>query len=84
MTQMMRDMVEVQGGFKPSVQLPRDCFDEESNRHFIETYIPTEEILDIFMRVRDSLHRFRKSCKIIHWHVRHRKIRSHADDCKMR
>jgi hypothetical protein len=55
MTQMMRDVVEIQGGFKPSVQLPRDFFDEETNRHFVETYIPTEEILDIFMRVRDSL-----------------------------
>ncbi len=55
MRQMMRDVVEIQGGFKPSVQLPRDFFDEESNRHFVETYIPTEEILDIFMRVRDSL-----------------------------
>lgn len=55
MAKMMRDIVQIQGGFKPSVQLPRDFYDEESNRHFVETYIPTEEILDIFMHVRDSL-----------------------------
>ena len=55
MTRMMRDLVEVQGSFKPSVQLPADFFDEELNRHFVESYIPTPEILDIFMEVRDSL-----------------------------
>ncbi|MGB0383773.1 MAG: hypothetical protein ACPGWR_03035 [Ardenticatenaceae bacterium] len=55
MTRMMRDLVEVQGSFKPSVQLPADFFDEELNRHFVESYIPTPEILDIFMEVRHSL-----------------------------
>ncbi len=55
MTRKMRELVEVQGGFKPSVQLPRDFFDEQLNRHFVESYIPTQEILDIFMSLRDSL-----------------------------
>lgn len=55
MKRMMRDLVEVQGGFKPSVRLPEDFFDEELNRHFVKSYIPTPEILDIFMDVRDSL-----------------------------
>jgi hypothetical protein len=55
MTRKMRELVEVQGGFKPSVQLPGDFFDEQLNRHFVESYIPTQEILDIFMSLRDSL-----------------------------
>ena len=55
MTQMMRDVVRIQGGFKPSVQLPRDFFNDESNRHFVENYIPTQETLEIFLRIRDSL-----------------------------
>jgi hypothetical protein len=55
MTRKMRELVEVQGGFKPSVQLPGDFFDEKLNRHFVESYIPTQEILDIFMSLRDSL-----------------------------
>jgi hypothetical protein len=55
MTRRMGELVEVQGGFKPSVQLPNDFFNQEQNRHFVENYIPTPEILDIFMSVRDSL-----------------------------
>lgn len=55
MTRRMGELVGVQGGFKPSVQLPNDFFDQEQNRHFVENYIPTPEILDIFMSVRDSL-----------------------------
>lgn len=55
MTQMLRDVVQIQGGFKPSVRLPDDFFDEDNNRHFIESYIPTQETLDIFMRIKDSL-----------------------------
>lgn len=55
MTRRMRELVNVQGGFKPSVQLPSDFFDERLNRHFVESYIPTQETLDIFMSVRDSL-----------------------------
>ncbi|HEY9608978.1 hypothetical protein [Allocoleopsis sp.] len=55
MTRRMRELVQVQGGFKPSVQLPGDFFDESLNRHFVESYIPTQETLDIFMGVRDSL-----------------------------
>jgi len=52
---MMRDLVQVQGNFKPSVQLPNDFLDEELNRHFVESYIPTQETLDIFLDIRDSL-----------------------------
>jgi hypothetical protein len=55
MTRRMGDLVEVQGGFKPSVQLPDDFFDQELNRHFVQSYVPTPETLDIFMSVRDSL-----------------------------
>lgn len=55
MTRRMRELVQVQGGFKPSVRLPSDFFDEQLNRHFVESYIPTQETLDIFMSVRDSL-----------------------------
>lgn len=55
MTRMMRDLVQVQGDFKPSVQLPNDFFNEEYNRHFVESYIPTQEILEIFLSIRDSL-----------------------------
>lgn len=55
MSRMMRDLVQVQGGFKPSVQLPDDFFDEELNRHFVESFIPNEDILNIFKSIRDSL-----------------------------
>ncbi|GHO75231.1 hypothetical protein KSD_30020 [Ktedonobacter sp. SOSP1-85] len=55
MPEMMRDVVQIQGGFKPSVQLPRHFFDKESNRHFVQNYIPTQETLDVFLKVRDSL-----------------------------
>ena len=55
MTQMLRDVVQIQGGFKPSVQLPRDFFNEDDNKHFVESYIPTQETLNIFMRIKDSL-----------------------------
>lgn len=55
MTRRMRELVQVQGGFNPSVKLPSDFFDEKLNRHFVESYIPTQETLDIFMSVRDSL-----------------------------
>ncbi len=55
MTQMMRDVVHIQGTFKSSVQLPRDFFGDENNRHFVESYIPTKETLEVFLRVRDSL-----------------------------
>ncbi|EFH84788.1 hypothetical protein [Ktedonobacter racemifer] len=55
MVQMMRNVVQIQGGFKPSVQLPKDFFNEEYNRHFVESYIPTHDTLDIFMKIRDSL-----------------------------
>src|SRR6266436_127670 len=55
MTKMMRDLVQVQGNFKPSVQLPDDFFDEELNRHFVESYIPTQETIEIFLSIRDSL-----------------------------
>lgn len=55
MTRMLRDLVQVEGNFKPSVQLPNDFFDEEHNRHFVESYIPTQETLDIFLDIRDSL-----------------------------
>ena len=52
---MMRDIVQIQGNFKPSVQLPGDFFDEELNRHFVESYIPTQETIDIFLDIRASL-----------------------------
>lgn len=55
MSRMMSDLVEVQGGFKPSVQLPDDFFSEDLNRHFVESYIPTRQTLDIFMGLRESL-----------------------------
>ncbi len=55
MTRMMRDLVQVQGNFKPSVRLPDDFFDEELNRHFVESYIPTHETIDIFLSIRESL-----------------------------
>ncbi len=55
MTQMMRDLVEIQGGFKPSVVLPNDFLDEDHNRHFIENYIPNNETLTVFKSIRDSL-----------------------------
>jgi hypothetical protein len=55
MTRMMRDLVQVQGDFKPSVQLPNDFFDEELNHHFVESYIPTQETIEIFLSIRDSL-----------------------------
>lgn len=55
MTRMMRELVQVQGGFKPSVQLPDDFWDEELNRHFVESFIPNEDILNIFKSIRDSL-----------------------------
>lgn len=55
MTRRMGELVQVQGGFKPSVELPRDFFDEELNRHFVENYVPTQETLEILMSVRDSL-----------------------------
>jgi hypothetical protein len=55
MTRMMRDFVQVQGNFKPSVQLPNDFLDEELNRHFVESYIPTQETLEIFLSIRESL-----------------------------
>jgi hypothetical protein len=55
MTRMMRDLVQVQGNFKPSVRLPDDFLDEELNRHFVESYIPTQETLEIFLSIRDSL-----------------------------
>lgn len=55
MTRKMKDLVQIQGGFKPSVQLPGDFFNDDLNRHFVSTYIPTQETLDIFMSIRDSL-----------------------------
>ncbi|GER89760.1 hypothetical protein KDW_39220 [Dictyobacter vulcani] len=55
MTQKMRHIVEIQGGFKPSVQLPKDFFNEEYNRHFVENYIPTHDTLEIFMNIQYSL-----------------------------
>ncbi len=55
MTQMMRNLVKVLSQFKPSVQLPKDFFDSELNRYFVNSYIPTPEMLDIFMDIRDSL-----------------------------
>lgn len=55
MSRMMREVVEVQGGFKPSVQLPDDFFDEDLNRHFVQSFIPNEDILNIFKSIRDSL-----------------------------
>lgn len=55
MSRNMRELVEVQGGFKPSVQLPSDFFDEKLNRHFVENFIPNEDILNIFKSIRDSL-----------------------------
>ncbi|GLV54348.1 hypothetical protein KDH_11960 [Dictyobacter sp. S3.2.2.5] len=55
MVQLMRNVVQIQGGFKPSVQLPKDFFNEEYNRHFVESYIPTHDTLDIFMEIRNSL-----------------------------
>jgi len=55
MVRMMRDLVQVEGNFKPSVQLPNDFLNEDYNRHFVESYIPTQETLDIFLQIRDSL-----------------------------
>lgn len=55
MNRMMRDLVEVQGGFKPSVVLPGDFDDKELNRHFVQSFIPNEDILAIFKSIRDSL-----------------------------
>jgi len=55
MTRMLKDLVQVEGNFKPSVQLPNDFLDEELNRHFVESYIPTQETFDIFLDIRDSL-----------------------------
>lgn len=55
MSRWMRDLVQVQGGFKPSVQLPDDFYDEDLNRHFVDSFVPNEEILNIFKNIRDSL-----------------------------
>ncbi len=55
MARMMRDLVQVQGNFKPSVQLPNDFVDEKLNRHFVESYIPTQETIDFLLSIRDSL-----------------------------
>lgn len=55
MTRMMKDLVRIQGDFKPSVRLPGDFFDEELNRHFVQNYIPTQETLNIFLSIRGSL-----------------------------
>jgi hypothetical protein len=51
----MTDLVQVQSDFRPSVVLPDDFFDEAANEHFVSHYIPTEETLDIFMILRESL-----------------------------
>ncbi|MCB0179968.1 MAG: hypothetical protein KDI62_17175, partial [Anaerolineae bacterium] len=55
MTQMMRNVVKVQSEFQSSVQLPRDFLVSKLNHHFVNSYIPTPEMLDIFMNIRDSL-----------------------------
>lgn len=55
MTRKMREMVQIQGNFKSSVRLPDDFLDEELNRYFVESYIPTQETLDNFLDIRDSL-----------------------------
>src|SRR5579885_2457461 len=55
MKSMMRDLVQVPVDFKPSVQLPNDFSNEKLNRHFVESYIPTQETMDIFLDIRDSL-----------------------------
>jgi hypothetical protein len=51
----MTDLVQVESDFRPSVALPNDFFSTEANEHFVSHYIPTEETLDIFMILRDSL-----------------------------
>src|SRR5579864_978519 len=51
----MTDLVKVQSDFRPSVVLPDDFFVQALNQHFVSNYIPTEETLDIFMTLRESL-----------------------------
>ncbi len=51
----LKDMVAVQGGFKPSVELPDDFYNEETNRHFVQNYLPTPDTIDIFLSVLSSL-----------------------------
>ncbi len=54
MTTLISDLVEIPGQFKPSVQLPGDFFSPELNTHFVEGYIPTDDILEFFVKVKDS------------------------------
>lgn len=55
MTRQMKELVEVQGGFKPSVELPDHFYNEEVNRHFAEGYLVTPDTLEVFWDVRNSL-----------------------------
>src|SRR5207249_9280277 len=55
MIAMLHDLVEIPGQFKPSVQLPHDYFDDQLNQHFVEGYIPTDDILDFFVKIKESI-----------------------------
>lgn len=49
------DIVRVNAGFKPSVQLPVDFEDATINARLIETYIPTNQTLALFTEIARSL-----------------------------
>lgn len=49
------DLVRVNAGFKPSVQLPADFEHDPTNRQLIETYIPTSQSITLFAEIARSL-----------------------------
>jgi hypothetical protein len=49
------DIVRVDAGFKPSVQLPVDFEHAEFNAHLIQTYIPTNQTIALFTEIARSL-----------------------------
>jgi hypothetical protein len=55
MTRMMRTLVKVQGGFRPSVMLPDDFDTQDQNEYFASGYIPTQETLEVLLSIKDSL-----------------------------
>src|SRR4051812_4999888 len=55
MTTRMKDLVQIEGQFRPSVQLPRDFEIPKYNEHFAKTYIPTRQTIDIFSQIKESL-----------------------------
>lgn len=48
-------LVDVVGGFKPSVHLPDDFFKPEVNEQFVSGFYPTTETLDYFHNIAQSL-----------------------------